>query len=75
MAVNPAAVAAMAEEGYVTTMGCVDGCPSFPAETYLVWVPDGPAGQGVDQVRPIRDEIKSRIAGLIADTDANATMS
>lgn len=88
--VNPAAVAAMAEEGidiskatpkiltdeaveasdYVITMGCGDACPFFPGKTYLDWVLDDPAGQGVEAVRPIRDEIRGLVENLIAEIDA-----
>ena len=55
---------------YVITMGCGDTCPIFPGKHYLDWVLDDPAGQGVESVRPIRDEIKRRIEGLIAEIDA-----
>jgi protein-tyrosine-phosphatase len=88
--VNPAAVAAMAEEGidiskatpkiltdeaveasdYVITMGCGDACPFFPGKTYLDWVLEDPAGQGVEAVRPIRDEIRGLVENLIAEIDA-----
>ena len=87
--VNPAAVAAMLEDGidisantpkiltdeaveasdYVITMGCGDVCPFFPGKTYLDWVLDDPAGQGVEAVRPIRDEIRKHIEALIAEID------
>jgi arsenate reductase (thioredoxin) len=87
--VNPAAVAAMLEEGidisantpkiltdeaveasdYVITMGCGDVCPFFPGKEYLDWVLDDPAGQGVEAVRPIRDEIRKHIEALIAEID------
>ncbi|MFF7472680.1 arsenate reductase ArsC [Streptomyces sp. NPDC008092] len=50
----------------VITMGCGDTCPVFPGKTYLDWQLDDPAGQGVDAVRPIRDEIESRVRGLLA---------
>jgi protein-tyrosine-phosphatase len=60
---------------YVITMGCGDACPYFPGKTYLDWVLRDPAGQGVEAVRPIRDEIEARIVGLIADIDAAATAS
>jgi arsenate reductase len=46
-------------------MGCGDECPYFPGKRYEDWVLEDPAGQGLDAVRPIRDEIKSRIEGLI----------
>ncbi|MFB7589015.1 arsenate reductase ArsC [Streptomyces sp. NPDC056169] len=55
---------------YVITMGCGDACPVFPGKTYLDWALEDPAGQGVAAVRPIRDEIKGLIEGLIADIDA-----
>ena len=47
------------------TMGCGDTCPVFPGKRYEDWVLDDPAGQGVDAVRPIRDEIRGRVAELI----------
>ncbi|AUH43411.1 arsenate reductase ArsC [Streptomyces sp. CMB-StM0423] len=50
----------------VITMGCGDACPIFPGKTYLDWDLDDPTGQGVEAVRPIRDEIRSRIEALIA---------
>ncbi|MCW2793826.1 MAG: heat-shock protein HtpX [Nocardioides sp.] len=86
-AINPVAVAAMAEEGIditaetpkilttesvqesdvVITMGCGDECPFFPGKRYEDWVLDDPAGQGIDSVRPIRDEIRSRIEALVRE--------
>ncbi|RCV48204.1 arsenate reductase ArsC [Marinitenerispora sediminis] len=51
----------------VITMGCGDACPVFPGKTYLDWRLPDPAGRGVDAVRPIRDEIRRRIADLVAD--------
>lgn len=53
----------------VITMGCGDTCPVFPGKRYLDWQLDDPAGQGVDAVRPIRDEIEQRIRGLLADLE------
>ena len=50
----------------VITMGCGDACPIFPGKRYEDWVLDDPAGQGVDAVRPIRDEIKQRVRRLLA---------
>ena len=50
----------------VITMGCGDACPIFPGKRYEDWELEDPAGQGVDSVRPIRDEIKTRIEDLIA---------
>jgi arsenate reductase (thioredoxin) len=86
-AVNPAAVAAMAELGIdlatatpklltdaavevadvVVTMGCGDACPFYPGKRYEDWPLDDPAGQGVEAVRPIRDEIRSRVEALMAE--------
>ena len=51
----------------VITMGCGDTCPYFPGKRYLDWVLADPAGQGVESVRPIRDEIKARVLGLLAE--------
>jgi arsenate reductase len=51
----------------VITMGCGDACPVFPGKRYLDWQLDDPAGQGVESVRPIRDEIEARIRGLLAE--------
>ena len=85
--VNPAAVAAMAEDGIdmsaevpkvltvdavrasdvVITMGCGDTCPIFPGKRYEDWVLEDPAGQGVESVRPIRDQIKGRIITLLGE--------
>ena len=55
---------------YVITMGCGDACPIFPGKRYLDWALDDPAGQGVEAVRPIRDEIRGLIESLIAEIDA-----
>jgi protein-tyrosine-phosphatase len=49
------------------TMGCGDACPVFPGKRYLDWKLDDPAGLGIEAVRPIRDEIKALIEGLIAE--------
>jgi arsenate reductase (thioredoxin) len=86
-AVNPSAVAAMAEvridiagrrparwtdeivrdADVVVTMGCGDTCPVFPGVRYVDWQLDDPAGKGVDDVRPIRDDIERRVRGLLAE--------
>jgi protein-tyrosine-phosphatase len=47
------------------TMGCGDTCPVFPGKRYLDWSLDDPAGQGIEAVRPIRDEIERRVRALI----------
>jgi len=72
--INPVAVEAMAEVGIditgrvpqLFTMGCGDACPYFPGKRYEDWKLDDPAGQGIDSVRPIRDDIKARVEVLIA---------
>jgi arsenate reductase len=51
----------------VITMGCGDTCPVFPGKRYLDWQLDDPAGQGVEAVRPIRDEIRTRVEALLAE--------
>ena len=57
---------AVKESDVVITMGCGDTCPIFPGKRYEDWELEDPAGQGVESVRPIRDDIKARIEGLIA---------
>ena len=49
----------------VITMGCGDACPLYPGTRYLDWVLDDPAGQGLDAVRKIRDEINRRVLDLV----------
>ncbi|WP_330235320.1 arsenate reductase ArsC [Streptomyces sp. NBC_00566] len=51
----------------VITMGCGDTCPVFPGKRYLDWRLTDPAGQGIDAVRPIRDEIEHRVRALIEE--------
>ncbi|KOT60637.1 phosphotyrosine protein phosphatase [Streptomyces rimosus subsp. rimosus] len=51
----------------VITMGCGDVCPVFPGKKYLDWKLADPAGQGVEAVRPIRDEIERRVRSLLAE--------
>lgn len=51
----------------VVTMGCGDACPVFPGKRYEDWVLQDPAGQGVEAVRPIRDDIHGRIEALITE--------
>ncbi|CAB5042102.1 unannotated protein [freshwater metagenome] len=51
----------------VITMGCGDACPFYPGKRYEDWVLDDPAGQGIESVRIIRDEIKGRIQALLAE--------
>jgi len=49
----------------VITMGCGDVCPIFPGKRYEDWKLDDPAGQGIESVRPIRDEIRARVLTLL----------
>ena len=58
---------AVQQSDVVITMGCGDACPIFPGKRYEDWKLDDPAGQGIDAVRPIRDEIRGRVQALIAD--------
>lgn len=58
-------VEAVQASDVVITMGCGDTCPVFPGKRYLDWELPDPAGQGVEAVRPIRDEIEKRIRGLV----------
>ena len=51
----------------VITMGCGDECPYYPGKRYLDWKLEDPAGQDIDAVRPIRDEIRSRVESLIRE--------
>ncbi|MEN9747768.1 MAG: hypothetical protein RLZZ603_460 [Actinomycetota bacterium] len=63
---------AVKESDYVITMGCGDTCPYFPGKQYLDWPLNDPAGKGVEDVRPIRDEIRAKVEALIAEIDAKA---
>ncbi|WP_281965301.1 arsenate reductase ArsC [Serinicoccus marinus] len=51
----------------VVTMGCGDACPIFPGKRYEDWALADPAGRGVEAVRPIRDEIRSRVSGMLRE--------
>lgn len=61
---------AVEDSDVVITMGCGDACPIFPGKQYLDWQLDDPAGQGIDAVRPIRDEIDRRVQALLAEFTA-----
>ncbi len=58
---------AVQESDAVITMGCGDVCPFYPGKRYEDWVLDDPAGQGIEPVRVIRDEIKKRVELLLAE--------
>ena len=57
----------------VITMGCGDTCPVFPGKRYLDWQLDDPSGLGIDEVRPIRDEIDRRVRRLLDELLAGDT--
>lgn len=59
--------AAVQASDVVITMGCGDECPFYPGKRYLDWALADPAGQGVDDVRPIRDEIDRLVRALLAE--------
>ncbi|KAA9132867.1 arsenate reductase ArsC [Microbacterium caowuchunii] len=56
---------AVQDSDVVITMGCGDACPFFPGKRYEDWKLEDPAGQGIEAVRPIRDEIRKRIEDLV----------
>ncbi|GGX81021.1 heat-shock protein HtpX [Streptomyces minutiscleroticus] len=60
-------VEAVEASDVVITMGCGDACPVFPGKRYLDWQLKDPAGQGIDAVRPIRDDIEQRIRALMLE--------
>jgi arsenate reductase len=59
--------AAVQSSDVVITMGCGDACPFYPGTRYEDWALDDPAGQGIDAVRPIRDEIRTRVEKLLTE--------
>ena len=59
--------AAVEASDVVVSMGCGDACPIYPGKRYEDWPLDDPAGQGIEAVRPIRDEIKARVEALIVE--------
>ena len=61
---------AVQQSDVVITMGCGDACPIFPGTRYEDWELPDPAGQGVEAVRPIRDDIRGRVEELIASLTA-----
>jgi arsenate reductase (thioredoxin) len=58
---------AVRDSDVVITMGCGDVCPIFPGKRYEDWELTDPSGLPIDQVRPIRDEIKTRVQTLLAE--------
>ena len=57
---------AVQESDVVITMGCGDTCPFYPGKRYEDWVLDDPAGQSIEKVRIIRDQIKAKVEELLA---------
>nr|WP_221219880.1 arsenate reductase ArsC [Prauserella isguenensis] len=64
---KPLTTEAVQAADVVITMGCGDACPVFPGKRYLDWQLADPAGKGVDDVRPIRDDIDRRVQALLAE--------
>jgi protein-tyrosine-phosphatase len=58
---------AVQQSDAVITMGCGDACPFYPGKRYEDWVLEDPAGQGIESVRVIRDDIKLRVETLLAE--------
>lgn len=58
---------AVLESDAVVTMGCGDACPFYPGKRYEDWVLDDPAGQDLEFVRRVRDEIKERVQTLLGE--------
>ena len=59
----------------VITMGCGDECPFYPGKQYEDWVLEDPAGKTLDEIRPIRDQLKSRVSSLLASLTQEAAQS
>ena len=59
--------AAVQRADLVITMGCGDTCPIYPGKRYQDWEVPDPAGKGIDEVRPIRDEIERRVRALLVE--------
>jgi arsenate reductase (thioredoxin) len=64
---KPWTLEAVSAADVVVTMGCGDACPFYPGKRYEDWKLDDPHGQGLDAVRPIRDEIERRVRTLLAE--------
>lgn len=60
-------VQSVVDSDVVITMGCGDACPIYPGKRYEDWALEDPAGQGIEAVRAIRDEIRGRVEALIAE--------
>ncbi|SCF27797.1 arsenate reductase [Micromonospora saelicesensis] len=64
--------ATAASSDVIVTMGCGDACPVFPGQRYEDWKLDDPAGKGVESVRPIRDDIRTRVEKLLTELRPSA---
>ena len=64
---------AVMDSDVVITMGCGDACPFYPGKRYEDWELDDPAGQELETVRPIRDEIKTRVERLLRSLEMPAS--
>ena len=64
---KPLSVDALQAADVVITMGCGDACPFFPGKRYLDWEVADPAGQPIERVREIRDDIRARVELLLAE--------
>jgi len=64
---------AVKDSDVVITMGCGDACPFYPGKRYEDWELDDPAGQDLATVRPIREEIKTRVEGLLRSLDLSGS--
>ena len=58
----------------VVTMGCGDACPVVPGKRYVDWVLEDPSGRPLDEVRAIREDVATRVAGLVDELDAVAAV-
>jgi protein-tyrosine-phosphatase len=61
--------AAVRQADVVVTMGCGDTCPVFPGKRYLDWEVEDPAGKDLATVRQVRDDIRGRVARMVAELD------
>ena len=64
---------AVQDSDVVITMGCGDACPYYPGKRYEDWELDDPAGQDLETVRPIRDEIKTRVESLLRSLEMHSS--
>lgn len=68
---QPWSVEVLHQVDVVITMGCGDVCPVLPGKRYVDWPLDDPAGQGIEMVRQVRDQIRSKVDDLIEDLEVN----